>query len=100
MDARIGRVVTPGHPEANAWLVGDDQQVIVVDPGTDAGLVLDAVGDREVLAVICTHGHASHVTAAPKVAARDQAPVALHRADLLPWREAHPEEGPDIEMDD
>ena len=53
----------PG-PGVNAWIVGDDEEVIVIDPGADAAGLLDAVGDREVLAVICTHGHANHVAAA------------------------------------
>jgi len=62
--------------------------------------VLDAVGDREVLAVICTHGHSDHVGAALAVAERDEAPVALHPKDRTPWREAHPGEEADIEMED
>ena len=56
--------------------------------------------DREVLAVICTHGHAAHVTAASGVAARDEAPVALHPRDRLLWREAHADGDPEIEMED
>ena len=103
MEARIERVASPGDadtPESNAWIVGDDDEVIVVDPGRDAGAVLSAVGDREILAVICTHGHAAHVAAAPAVAARDEAPVALNPRDRLPWREAHPDDDPEIEMED
>jgi glyoxylase-like metal-dependent hydrolase (beta-lactamase superfamily II) len=103
MEARIERVASPGDadtPESNAWIVGDDDEVIVVDPGRDAGAALSAVGDREILAVICTHGHAAHVAAAPAVAARDEAPVALNPRDRLPWREAHPDDDPEIEMED
>lgn len=100
MNARIDRVAVPGGQQANAWLAGDDQEVIVVDPGRDAGAVLAAAGGREILAVICTHGHAGHAAAAPEVAGRDEAPVALHRADLLPWREAHAELSPEIEIED
>jgi glyoxylase-like metal-dependent hydrolase (beta-lactamase superfamily II) len=108
MDARIERVWTPrvadggaaaDAAEANAWVIGDDDEVIVIDPGVDADGVLAMVGDREVAAVICTHGHASHVAAAMKVAERDEAPVALHRADRLHWRSSH-KESPDIEMED
>ena len=58
------------------------------------------MGDREVLAVICTHGHASHVAAAFDAAEPDEAPVALHPADRSLWREAHPDEDADIEMED
>jgi glyoxylase-like metal-dependent hydrolase (beta-lactamase superfamily II) len=96
MEARIERVGTA----ANTWIIGDDEEVIVIDPGGDAAPVLALVGDREVLAVICTHGHASHAAAALEVAARDQAPVALHPADRVYWREAHPSDDPEIDMEE
>ena len=86
--------------EANAWLIGDDEEVIVIDPGEDADSLLEQVGDREILAVICTHGHASHVAAAVEVAERDEAQVALHRADRLLWRAVHDGGDPEIEMAD
>ena len=89
-----------GPGPVNAWIVGDDEEVIVIDPGPDAAGLLDAVGDREVLAVICTHGHADHVAAALEVAERDEAPVALHPRDRSLWRETHPDEDADIEMED
>src|SRR5215469_1089285 len=106
MDARIERVWTPrvaqrediaDADEGNAWIIGDDEEVIVIDPGQDAAAILDAVADREVLAVICTHGHVSHVAAAIEVAERDEAPVAMHPADKLHWHVAH-EESPEIEI--
>jgi glyoxylase-like metal-dependent hydrolase (beta-lactamase superfamily II) len=96
MEARIEQAGTT----VNTWIIGDDQEVIVVDPGRDAGPVLAAVGDREVMAVICTHGHASHAAAAVEVAARDEAPVAVHPKDRVFWREAHPDEDPEIDMED
>jgi glyoxylase-like metal-dependent hydrolase (beta-lactamase superfamily II) len=96
MEARIDQVVSA----VNTWIVGDDEEVIVIDPGTDAKAVLAKVGDREVIAVICTHGHAGHASAALEVAARDEAPVALHPADRLSWREVHGKEDPEIEMED
>jgi glyoxylase-like metal-dependent hydrolase (beta-lactamase superfamily II) len=107
MTTRIDHFASPaaagggaGTDEVNVWIVGDDQEVIVIDPGTDSEGVLDVVGDREVLAVICTHGHADHVAAALELAERDEAPVALHPADRMLWREAHPGEAADIEMED
>jgi glyoxylase-like metal-dependent hydrolase (beta-lactamase superfamily II) len=86
--------------ENNTWIVGDDEEVIVIDPAHDAAAVLDAVGDREVLAVICTHGHSDHVAAALDVAERDEALIALHPDDQLEWREVHPGADPDIDMAD
>jgi glyoxylase-like metal-dependent hydrolase (beta-lactamase superfamily II) len=107
MTTRIDHFASPaaagggaGTGAVNVWIVGDDQEVIVIDPGTDSEGVLDVVGDREVLAVICTHGHADHVAAALELAERDEAPVALHPADRMLWREAHPGGAADIEMED
>ena len=108
MDARVERVWTPlaaeqdsaEVTEQNAWIIGDDDEVIVIDPGEDADAVFEQVGDREILAVICTHGHARHVAAAVEVAEKDEAPVALHRADLFFWRAAHDDADADIEMAD
>jgi glyoxylase-like metal-dependent hydrolase (beta-lactamase superfamily II) len=99
MEAREARIEQAGT-KANSWIVGDDDDVIVIDPGKDAAAVLDVVGEREVLAVICTHGHADNVAAAIEVAEKDEAPVALHPADRMLWREAHPDQDPDIDMED
>ncbi|HWF81637.1 MAG TPA: MBL fold metallo-hydrolase [Streptosporangiaceae bacterium] len=96
MDARIDRVVG----DVNTWIIGDDDEVIVIDPGESAGAVLEVVGDRDVVAVICTHGHTRHVASAFDVAKRDDAPVAVHPGDRLPWRDAHGSTQPDIEMED
>ena len=95
MTARIEQV---SSGDANAWLIGDEEEVIVIDPGRDPAGVLAAVGDREVLAVICTHGHA--VQGSLEVAEPDEAPVALHPKDLNLWRDTHPEEDAEIEMSD
>ena len=97
MSARIEHVLSE---KTNAWVIGDDEEVIVIDPGRDPASVLDTVGDREVLAVVCTHGHRDHVAAALEVAEPDEAPVALHPKDQLAWREAYPEDDADIEMAD
>jgi glyoxylase-like metal-dependent hydrolase (beta-lactamase superfamily II) len=91
---------SPGAGDISTWIVGDGEEVIVIDPGSDAAGLLDAVGNREVLAVICTHGHAAQVAAALEVAERDEAPVALHPKDRSLWREAHPGEDADIDMED
>jgi glyoxylase-like metal-dependent hydrolase (beta-lactamase superfamily II) len=98
MTARIELVPSPGG--VNTWIIGDRDEVIVIDPGRGAAGVLDAVGDREVLAVICTHGHADQVAAAQQVAERDEALVALHPRDRLLWREAHASGDAEIEMAD
>jgi glyoxylase-like metal-dependent hydrolase (beta-lactamase superfamily II) len=107
VEAVVERVSAPEAAEptgqaagavGNAWLIGDGDEVIVIDPGEHAEAVLEAVGDREILAVICTHGHERHVAAAVEVAERDEAPVALHRSDLLFWRMTYDDVDPEIVM--
>jgi glyoxylase-like metal-dependent hydrolase (beta-lactamase superfamily II) len=98
MEARFQRIET-GKDARNAWVIGDDEEVIVIDPGEDTDPVFEAIGDREIIAVICTHGHAAHTAGALAVAERDECPVALHPRDRLHWREAHGDELPEIEME-
>ena len=52
MDARVELAAASGKAGCNAWVIGNDEEAIVVDPGTDARAALDAAGDREILAVI------------------------------------------------
>ncbi|SDI77421.1 MBL fold metallo-hydrolase [Nonomuraea jiangxiensis] len=109
MTARIERVVTEGvveidgteyKVENNTWIIGDDEEVIVIDASRAADEILEKVGEREVLAVICTAGLPDHVGAAIEVASRDEAVVALHPKDKPLWRETWSETWPDIDMED
>ncbi|GGV12227.1 hydrolase [Actinomadura cremea] len=102
MDARIEQVVTSGKltlddteydVENNTYIVGDDDEVIVIDPAFDAEAILEKVGEREVMAVLLTDGHEHRLAVVLEVAAAGEedeenwAPIALHRADRLLWRE-------------
>ena len=96
----IDRVVTHGTFELdggswevdnNIWLVGDDDDVIVIDAAHDAPPIIEAVRGRNVVAVVCTHGHNDHVTVAPQLGEALDAPVLLHPADEMLWRMTHPD---------
>ena len=107
MAARVEKVVTSGtfaldggewEVDNNVWLVGDDHEVLVIDPAHDAEAVLTAVGDRRVVAVLCTHGHNDHVNAAVEVAAASDAEIALHPDDLMLWRQEYGDLHPDLDL--
>lgn len=85
--------------ETTTWIVGDDAEVIVIDPAHDAKAVLKAVGKRDVLMVICTSGYDDHTAAAPDVAERDDAPIALHSRDRLLWKEKHSDVDVDVSVE-
>ncbi|KZS57575.1 MBL fold metallo-hydrolase [Mycobacterium ostraviense] len=96
----IERVVTHGTFELdggswevdnNIWLVGDDSEVVVFDAAHDAAPIIGAVRGRNVVAVVCTHGHNDHVTVAPQLGQTLDAPVLLHPGDDVLWRMTHPD---------
>jgi glyoxylase-like metal-dependent hydrolase (beta-lactamase superfamily II) len=99
VSVRIDRVVTSGQfcldggcwdVDNNIWLIGDDTEVLVVDAAHTAEPIIDAVGDRRVVAVLCTHAHNDHVTVAPELAGQFDAPILLHPADEVLWKQTHP----------
>ncbi|HJQ48519.1 MAG TPA: MBL fold metallo-hydrolase [Amycolatopsis sp.] len=109
MTAKVRNVVTSGVFELdggswdvdnNVWLVGNDHEVFVIDAAHDAVAIAEAVGDRTLRAIICTHGHNDHVNAAPELAERTGAPILLHPADRVLWDMTHPQRQPDAELED
>ena len=104
MTARIDKVVTSGTfsldgqdfaVDNNVWLVGDDSEVIVIDAAHDATAIGAAVGGRKLAAVVCTHGHNDHISAALTVGQAAGAPVLLHPADQVLWQLVYPDQRPD-----
>ncbi|MEV6212062.1 MBL fold metallo-hydrolase [Kitasatospora sp. NPDC051914] len=109
MAARIEHLVTSGEftldggtwqVDNNVWLIGDDEEVLVVDPAHDPAAIAAAVGGRRLLAIVCTHGHNDHINAAPELAARTGAPVLLHPEDAVLWQQTHPGVKPDADLAD
>jgi glyoxylase-like metal-dependent hydrolase (beta-lactamase superfamily II) len=93
--ARVEHLVTSGtfsldgqdfDVDNNVWIVGDDHEVIVIDPSHDADAIVAAIGGRRVRAVLCTHGHNDHVNAAIAVADASHIPAYLHPDDAMLWR--------------
>jgi glyoxylase-like metal-dependent hydrolase (beta-lactamase superfamily II) len=105
----IERVVTSGTfsidgedfaVENNIWIVGDDNDVIIVDAAHDAAPIIEAVGGRHVQCIICTHGHNDHVNAAVALADAVHAPIAIHPADRMLWDVVYPNRAPDQDLAD
>jgi glyoxylase-like metal-dependent hydrolase (beta-lactamase superfamily II) len=84
----------------NVWIVGDDDECLVIDAAHDAAAIAAAVGDRRLVAIVSTHGHDDHVDAAPALAELTGAPVLLHPDDRMLWDTRHPDRAPDGELAD
>lgn len=106
--ARIERLVTSGtfsldggtwDVDNNVWIVGDDTEVVVIDPAHDPAAIHAAVGDRAVRAILLTHGHDDHIRAAKATAELLNAPIHLHPADRMLWDAVY-DTAPDAELAD
>ncbi|KQV13639.1 MBL fold metallo-hydrolase [Kitasatospora sp. Root107] len=107
--ARIEHLVTSGtfsldggtwEVDNNVWLVGDDHEVLVIDPAHDAEAVASLIGDRRVVAIVCTHAHDDHINAAPELATKTGAPILLNETDRPLWDRTHPDRAPDGPLPD
>lgn len=107
MAVRIERIVTSGtfsldgqdfDVDNNVWLVGDDDEVLVIDAPHDPAPILAAIGGRRVTAIVLTHGHNDHITAAPALREATGAPIWFNPADRMLWDAVHPDTTPDEEL--
>jgi glyoxylase-like metal-dependent hydrolase (beta-lactamase superfamily II) len=105
--ARIDKTVVSGvfsldgqdfDVDNNVWLVGDDSEVLVIDAPHDAAPILDAIGGRSVTAIVLTHGHNDHITAAVALREATGAPIWFNPEDRMLWDVVHPDTAPDREL--
>jgi len=84
----------------NVWLLGDEREVLVTDAPHDAAAVAEAVGNRRVVALACTHAHDDHLRVAPALAERTNAPILMHPDDRVLWDLVHSDREPDGDLRD
>ncbi len=84
----------------NIWVVGDDEECVVIDAPHDVDAILAVVAGRTVKAIICTHAHDDHVRVAPALRQQVGAPILLHPADKPLWELTHTDELWDADLDD
>ncbi|SDE38752.1 Glyoxylase, beta-lactamase superfamily II [Blastococcus fimeti] len=107
MTARIEKVVVSGvfsldgqdfDVDNNVWLVGDDAEVFVIDAAHDAAPIVEAIGGRTVTAIVLTHGHNDHITAAPALREATGAEIWFNPADRMLWDMTHANAAPDRDL--
>ncbi|MGN6253014.1 MAG: MBL fold metallo-hydrolase [Marmoricola sp.] len=113
MTARVDHAVLSGtfsldgethDVDNNLWVLGDDQECVVIDAPHDVDAILAVVGDRRVRAIVCTHAHDDHVRVAPALRERvnqgQGAPILLHPDDRPLWELTHPDLLWDVDLSD
>ena len=100
MGARVDHAVTSGtfsldgetyDVDNNVWVIGDDEECVVIDAPHDVDAILAAVAGRRVKAILCTHAHDDHVRVAPALREATGAPILLHPDDRPVWELTHPD---------
>ena len=84
----------------NVWIVGDEQECVIIDAPHDAQAIIEQVQGRKVLAILLTHAHNDHIGAVREVADAVQAPIYLHPEDLVLWEQVYPDTTPDKYLSD
>jgi glyoxylase-like metal-dependent hydrolase (beta-lactamase superfamily II) len=107
--ARLELVVTHGifsldgqdfEVDNNIWLVGDDEEVLVIDAAHSHEPIVDAVRGRKVVCLCCTHGHNDHINAAGALADAVHAPIRMHPDDTMLWDVVYPQRSVDAGLRD
>jgi glyoxylase-like metal-dependent hydrolase (beta-lactamase superfamily II) len=109
MTVRVDHAITSGtfsldgethQVDNNIWVVGDDQDCIVIDAPHSVDDILAVVAGRTVKAILCTHAHDDHVRVAPELRVATGAPILLHPDDQPLWELTHPDELWDVDIED
>lgn len=109
MSVRIDHVETSGtfsldggtwDVDNNVWILGDDDEVVIIDAAHDVDAIVQAVNGRRVKAIIATHAHDDHINVAPALSDATGGPILLHHGDHDLWKMTHPDRDPDGELSD
>jgi glyoxylase-like metal-dependent hydrolase (beta-lactamase superfamily II) len=109
MAARVDHAVVSGtfsldgethEVDNNIWVVGDDEECLVIDAPHDVDAILQVVAGRTVRAIVCTHAHDDHVRVAPALRDAVHAPILLHPDDRPLWELTHPDQLWDVDLSD
>jgi glyoxylase-like metal-dependent hydrolase (beta-lactamase superfamily II) len=109
MPPRIDHAVTRGtfsldgetfDVDNNVWVLGDDDECVVIDAPHDVEAIVGLVAGRTVKAILCTHAHDDHVRAAPALREAVHAPILLHPADRPLWELTHRDDLWDVDLSD
>jgi len=86
----IHEILPVGMLQCNCHIVGDPEtrEAIVIDPGDDAGRILEVIERHrlKVTAIVITHAHIDHVIGLHRMQEATGAPVYLHADDLGLYR--------------
>jgi glyoxylase-like metal-dependent hydrolase (beta-lactamase superfamily II) len=109
VSVRVDHAITSGtfsldgethQVDNNVWVIGDDDDCIVIDAPHSVDDILAVVAGRTVKAILCTLAHDDHVRVAPELRVATGAPILLHPDDRPLWELTHADELWDVDIED
>ena len=73
--------LTLGLYQTNIYILSNDTEAVVIDPGYEPDIILDTLEGRELKAILLTHGHFDHVGAVKELVAETGCDVYIHAAE-------------------
>ena len=73
--------LTLGLYQTNTYILSNDSEALVIDPGYEADAILDALQGKRLKAILLTHGHFDHVGAVKELVAETGCDVYIHPAE-------------------
>lgn len=77
------KTVVVGPIETNCYIVEDEGELLVIDPGAAPERIMEEVGEQPVAYIVLTHGHWDHMDGLTGVAEATGAPIAAGAGDAL-----------------
>jgi glyoxylase-like metal-dependent hydrolase (beta-lactamase superfamily II) len=79
----IHEVLRVGPFQCNCHILGDEstREAVIIDPGDEAGEILERAKGLKVTALLHTHCHLDHITGTKRVKEETGAPILIHQAD-------------------
>jgi len=79
---KVELVVCGAYME-NCYIVGNEIEVIIIDPGDNADRISSLIGNRKVNYILNTHGHIDHIGAVTPLRKKYGCPFGIHIKEKL-----------------
>lgn len=77
------RYVKVGLLGTNCYLVSNNDETIIIDPGSSFSKIDSMLGNKKVVAILLTHGHFDHIGAVEDLINKYHVPVYCHSKDKV-----------------